>query len=173
MKYLLNILFVLLSLTLTAQIQSEEELSIETLQNQNLLPQVNNGAFILQVGDANRASLNVKNDQVAKVLQQGNLNMLNLDLNGIQNNTTILQRGNQNEYNLTLSGSDNLLTVVQEGDDNKVTQSLENADNLEVELIQLGSGHELIQLGGGVEASPMQVVQQGTGMKVIIEKKDF
>lgn len=173
MKLFLNIILVLFTLPLLAQVNVEEELTLETLQNQNILQEAKRGAFILQVGEANQASINAKDEQVARVIQEGNLNILNLDLEGLQNNATVLQKGNQNEYNLMMTGTENKLTVVQDGDENKVTQNLQNVDGLEVELIQIGTGHELIQTGAGAGESPIQVIQQGTGMKVMIEKKGF
>lgn len=174
MKPIILIFLACCTLPLWAQVQTEEELSLETLQNQKLLMQeTQSTAYILQAGNSNQAVLNVKNQQVVQVIQEGNLNLLNLDMAGTENQATVLQRGSQNEYKLNLEGTDNQLTVLQEGADNKVTQSLENAEALDIELLQFGTGHELIHQGIGLPTSPIQVIQQGNPMKVIIEKKDF
>lgn len=79
------------------------------------------------------------------VVQEGDLNLIDFQAHGINNDFQFIQRGNSNNLQLAnVQGSSNTLQVVQRG-----------------------NGNQLIDRGSGLMNRPLRIEQSG-GMKLII-----
>ena len=117
-----------------------------------------NNAYLVQSGAGNTADIiqRLGLGNVVVLLQTGNGNAL-----------TLLQEGSSNVYSAALTGDNNLLTADQIGDGNTYTLDFVGSD-LNHSVLQLGNENEAVQVGTS-STRPADIVQQGDGLRVLVE----
>jgi len=103
-------------------------------------------------------------ENAALVIQQG------ITQAGDANQAIIVQNGNRNAYNANVDGTCLHTYVLQEGNRNTITQSLTDSENSTTELIQIGNDNEIIHEIDGAVNQSFRLIQEGDGQSVIIRQ---
>jgi minor curlin subunit len=181
----LNISFVLILLFSSQFIFGQqnnsniEEAFLQQIQSYVPAPPIQNGldftnqAQIQQMGSRNNASIdqtfigtNVPGN-IAELIQNGNVNNAVLTQTGNGNTHLITQTGNRNIFGALVIGDNNSSTIDQFGDNNMINQNLLGNDMAFI-LSQIGNNNEIMQTENDLQSRQYQILQNGSGMKLII-----
>jgi len=111
-------------------------------------------------------------DRSAIIIQQGNNNEANLDVNASgqgQIEVLLQQDGSFNSSDVDIESVSGELNILQKG--NYHTADLENIrfNNSELTLIQVGEAHNLVQKNADIQSSNTEIYQEGTNHNLEIE----
>ncbi|RME93997.1 MAG: hypothetical protein D6772_15255 [Bacteroidetes bacterium] len=125
-----------------------------------------------QIGEFNEVLIEQTSQQTLLAQQQGNYNMIEVQLSGDANLVTAQQEGNHNNYELHLEGTDNRLQVVQDGEYNNLIQDFKRVEGLQIDVQQTGNGNslEMTESDAGPMVLPLRIEQTG-GMQLIISNQ--
>lgn len=161
--------------SLNAQINIGVPDSLNTLQNTERVHSnmnLNNSAMIQQVGNFNEAIINQSNNNgfipnIAEINQIGNNNFALSGQNGNSNFSYIGQYGSDNSVDIDIDGNYNIAGVLQVGDGNSVEQNL-SGNGLHYLVFQYGSDNFIREIQTEQSAIPMEIHQNGNGIKLTI-----
>jgi ketopantoate reductase len=165
LKIVVLILFLACSQTLRAQ--TEESLLQQIESNKAPLTEV----LVTQNGNGNEAFIqqaDASHTNGIETLQKGNTNYISLSQSGYYNAITIEQHGSGNIYDADIEGDNVRMDVSQHGFENIISQSL-LLNNTGYTIIQDGNNNEIVQTGSASNSMGLQIQQQGSGMKLIIQ----
>jgi hypothetical protein len=164
-KVCLFILMLVGSIRLCAQ--SEDALLNQMESNKTPLTEV----LVTQHGSGNEAFIQQVDQSLSngiETLQSGKGNLINLSQAGYYNVITIKQQGSGNLYDADIEGDNVRIEISQQGHENFISQSL-LLYNTGFSIIQNGNGNEIIQTGTASNSMGIQIQQQGSGMRLIIQ----
>lgn len=131
-----------------------------------------------QSGSLNDIILNSDSDVVVAVVQEGESNLLDLDISG-HGEWQLLQSGLDNTAVISASGTEIIGSVSQVGENNTIISDLIGS-NLRANISQHGAGNEvdlqysgsnsnfdLLQRGNG---NRMEILPSGSGLNVVVEQ---
>ncbi|SIT93620.1 hypothetical protein [Pontibacter indicus] len=134
------------------------------------------GAQIHQLGAANNAAIIQKNSlpqsNSAFIMQVGDYNRASLQQQGMGNRMETKQIGENNTYTGQVQGIHNTTQVHQQGQSNSINQVIKGA-NLEHTLLQFGNNNTINQVETGLNSKSYRVVQEGNNMNITIEQGNW
>ncbi|EJF10109.1 hypothetical protein [Pontibacter sp. BAB1700] len=172
---------VILQITAFGQgVKNEEELlkQLRTEQNTKVVPNslIQKGVQVHQIGNANEAAILQRNSSPqsngAFIMQVGDFNRAISQQQGVGNHTEAKQIGVNNSYVGEVDGMYNTSKVHQQGQSNSINQAVKGV-NLEHTLIQLGNNNTINQVETGLNSKSYKVVQEGNGMNITIEQSNW
>jgi minor curlin subunit len=173
-----NILLVMMTFCIIQFLYAQEKLPIaDSLNTSNNMGSIrsnilNNVALIQQVGCFNQAQISQSNNSgilpnVAEINQVGYNNSASSNQSGNGNLTLIGQYGTANSADINEVGNFNLAGVLQIGNSNTVQQDL-IGNGLGLLVFQYGNDNFINQVQTEPTSIPLQIHQQGNGMKLTI-----
>lgn len=130
-----------------------------------------NAILLTQKGTSNEAyiqQVSISGSVDVKALQAGEGNHINLVQSGYYNVIRIDQDGAGNRYDADIQGEDVKIDIVQHGFENILFESL-LLNNTDFTIIQQGDRNEITHTGILSNSSGIQIRQQGSDMKLIIQ----
>lgn len=150
---------------------SQAELAQDGFGNSGLIVQYGNEhlAEIFQYGSENISEILLSGQHnTGTVSQEGDFNKAFMSLAGEDNTIHVGQFGNDNYFNLGLTGDNNFLDLIQNGDDNQYDREYSGNAVLNETVTQDGNGNNAKQIGSLSNGRSANILQEGSGMEVII-----
>ena len=156
-----SVLLVVMTVSCKASGQSDEERLLDSEAAAVLMQQgTGNEAFIQQVNTSGPLGVDAA--------QSGSANRIELMQEGYYNIIRVNQDGFGNRYEADINGHDVEIDLLQTGNENVIYQSL-ILINSGFSIWQSGDGNEIIHTGTMSNSPGIQIQQQGSGMKLLIQ----